>query len=547
MSSDVPSQWREVGRESADWYLTADVPVPDGEPGSHEWWRDYLLAEIDADRPALDLLDDYYRGKHRMAFATDRWREAFAGMLELLRDNWCRIVVDASTERLVVDGFRFGESTETDEDAARVWQRNGLDAEAVLAHETAIKLGTAYLVVGLDEDSRASIIVEDPRRARVAFDPARPRRRAAGVHTYVDENRSEWCHVWTPGAWSLYLRERRAPGAKESPARGWELVDRGAGPLEVPVIPLANSPVLGRRTGTSDLADVLPMQDAINKLTADMIVASEFAAFRQRWATGIEIPVQGDEEGEDGAAATDDPERAAFVAAVSRLWTVESADAKFGEFSPTDLDNYVKAVELLVQHVAAQTRTPPHYLMGRIVNASAEALHAAEAGLVSKVRRKHLTFGEGWEDAIRLALSLEGKDVDPENRGEVVWRDPETRTEGERVDALTKLKSLGIPREALWAMIPGATPETIRRWRQQAADEQAALADAIGTPGDQGDAGGIDVGNVALAAQQLGLAVERRAITTEEAREVLRRVGLGDILVGPGPPEPEPAPEPAPE
>jgi hypothetical protein len=51
--------------------------------------------------------------------------------------------------------------------------------------------------------------------------------------------------------------------------------------------------------GQSDLKKVIPLQNAINKLATDMIVASEYAGFRQRWATGIEIP---DRPG-DGAAA----------------------------------------------------------------------------------------------------------------------------------------------------------------------------------------------------------------------------------------------------
>jgi hypothetical protein len=35
---------------------------------------------------------------------------------------------------------------------------------------------------------------------------------------------------------------------------------------------------------------MVPLQDGVNKLITDMLVASEFAAFRQRWVTGIEIP-----------------------------------------------------------------------------------------------------------------------------------------------------------------------------------------------------------------------------------------------------------------
>ena len=52
-----------------------------------------------------------------------------------------------------------------------------------------------------------------------------------------------------------------------------------------------------------------------------------------------------------------------------------------------------------------------------------------------------------------------------DHRTEVMWRDPETRTEAERVDAITKLASVGVPQEALWARVPGVTPQMIERWR----------------------------------------------------------------------------------
>jgi len=48
--------------------------------------------------------------------------------------------------------------------------------------------------------------------------------------------------------------------------------------------------------GISDLADVIPIQDALNKALMDMLVAMEFGAFKQRWVTGIEYetdPVTG--------------------------------------------------------------------------------------------------------------------------------------------------------------------------------------------------------------------------------------------------------------
>jgi hypothetical protein len=43
---------------------------------------------------------------------------------------------------------------------------------------------------------------------------------------------------------------------------------------------------------------------------------------------------------------------------------------------------------MLVLHLAAQTRTPPHYLLAKMANLAGDALLVAERGLGFKVRRK---------------------------------------------------------------------------------------------------------------------------------------------------------------
>lgn len=96
----------------------------------------------------------------------------------------------------------------------------------------------------------------------------------------------------------------------------------------------------------SEIEDVLDIQDRINKTLIDRLMAQEFSAFRQRWATGYELP-------EDEHGQPVEP----FRSAVDRLWVAEDSAVKFGEFGATDLTPYLKAAEADVQHMAARTRT----------------------------------------------------------------------------------------------------------------------------------------------------------------------------------------------
>jgi len=427
-----------------------------------------LSAALAKRQQTLAHYDDYYGGKHHLAFATSKFREAFGTLFREFADNWCGIVVDASAERMQVEGFRFtGSDPERgDEKAWSIWQRCGLDAQSDMAHVESIKLGTSYLDVGPDPDGsgRALIQVVPAQQAIVLLDPAQPSRRLAGMRMWVDDDaQMERCIVYTPSDVVWYERDPNATSA------AWVRDSDGSGVNRlgvVPLIPMPNNPGLLDRQGRSDLANVIPMQDAVNKLVADMMVASEFAAFRQRWATGIEVPGIDPETGQKMTNG--------FIAAVDRVWASENDAAQFGTFDVSELNNYVTAIENLIQHLAAQTRTPPHYLTAGMGQwPSGESLKASETGLVSKVRRKMRVVGEAWEQAIRLAFQVEGDGERASDVGcEVIWRNPETRSQAETVDAATKLSTIGVPEVALWEYI-GATPQQIARWSQLKSEQPA--------------------------------------------------------------------------
>src|SRR4051794_32064989 len=108
-------------------------------------WLAILSARLDAQSEVVAGYEAYYDGEHPLSFATSKFKEAFGNLFAAFADNWCEIVVDAPVERLHVVGFRFGE--EADEDAWKIWQANTLDAESVIAHTEAGKVGSAFLLV----------------------------------------------------------------------------------------------------------------------------------------------------------------------------------------------------------------------------------------------------------------------------------------------------------------------------------------------------------------------------------------------------------------
>ena len=168
-----------------------------------------------------------------------------------------------------------------------MWQRCGMDAQSDMAHVEAIKLGNCYLDVGPDPDDagQALIQVVPAQQAIVLLDPAQPSRRIAGLRTWVDDEATmERAIVYTPDDIVWYERD------PNTQSRDWQVAEgTGKNTLGVvPLIPLANNPGLLDRQGRSDLANVIPLQDAVNKLVSDSDGSS--ARRSGSWATGDQVP-----------------------------------------------------------------------------------------------------------------------------------------------------------------------------------------------------------------------------------------------------------------
>jgi hypothetical protein len=117
--------------------------------------------------------------------------------------------------------------------------------------------------------------------------------------------------------------------------------------------------------------------------------------------------------------------------------------------------------------MAAVAQTPPHVLLGDLVNLSADALAAAEASTQRKIGEYETIFGESWEQVLRLAAAADGDTASAQDESsEVRWRDTEARSLAQTVDALGKMvQMLGVPAEAAWERIPGVTDQDVERWK----------------------------------------------------------------------------------
>jgi hypothetical protein len=162
---------------------------------------------------------------------------------------------------------------------------------------------------------------------------------------------------------------------------------------EVPVIEFPN------RTGTSEIANVVPLQDMLNVTLTNMAVASEYGAFRQRFVVSSNKEPAGGWRNSPGYVWHLQPE----VDIEGR-----PLPTQVGSLDESPPNTYISIVEMYLQHIASTTRTPQHMFFltskggSRGDAPSGESLRVAETGLVKKLQSLHRTWGLKWTRVARL-------------------------------------------------------------------------------------------------------------------------------------------------
>lgn len=248
--------------------------------------------------------------------------------------------------------------------------------------------------------------------------------------------------------------------------------------------PLAQNPIgaFNNRNQTcivaGEVAPLMTLQDQQDVASFALASAMWYSAFRQRWVVGW----------------TPEDRAAKMKSAASQLWTFDDDpdSVRLGEFSETSLDGFLRAREAVLKYGATLSQTPVHELIGELVNLSAEALAAAEAGRDRKIELAKTCLGESHE---QLSQTIgEYKGVEVPDTIEVVWKDTSARAFGALVDGLGKVaQMLNVPPQALWDRIPGVTRQDVVRWQQMAKEGDSIgqltsllNSQAAGTPAPAG-------------------------------------------------------------
>lgn len=399
-----------------------------------------LLQRLNEPAARYADLDRYYQGKQPLAFLSPEAKVALGNRFGIMSSNIPRLAVTALAERLRLTGFAGDAALWAD------WVRNDLDQTSGVAHREALLLGDSYVIVWADKLGRPQVTVESAKQVAVLTDPG-SRQVYAGIKRWEDTNLKTTEAV-------MYLRDRivrlRAD-QQGAVANGFKTIEEIPNPLGVvPVVNLRNTDRIVGDWGGSEIDDLKPLVDALNKSLADMMVTSEYVGRPRRWATGIELteePVLDD----DGNPVLDDDDQPVMrevnpIPEGHRAMISENNDAKFGQLQSADLGGYEASVRVILGQIMAVSTLPAHYVGVFTDNpASADALRAAEASLTARAEARQATFGRAWEQVARLMIAVrDGRDPGLIDDIRVQWADAATRSVAQEADAVVKLFQAGL-------------------------------------------------------------------------------------------------------
>jgi hypothetical protein len=391
-------------------------------------------------RADLDLLFSYVNGPQPLKYSTQRLTETFDNINTHFEINWTSVIVESVLDRIQLVGFNVEKQDEINQRLKDVFDRLHLDIEADKAHYASLATSQSYLIVWKDGNEIVAYF-NDPRLCHVFYEDANPRKKRYAAKWFNHTDGRQEITLYYTDRLEHWISVKQSTGTAIDKPSAFTLDKTEPNPFAViPVFELKSQ---------GEIFKVLTLQDAENKLFADMMVAAEFGAFVQRWVISQSDP-------------------GALRNAPNEIWWIPSGDGQgqqstVGQFSPTDLTNYLNAMDKIANSMAIITRTPKHYFMDTGANISGEALLAMESPLVKKVKKRQRDFGAQWQDVAAFIAQLEGVTVEP-SAIKVIW---------ERVESIQPLTEAQTRQAGVNTGIPLVTLLKREGWTQDEIDAMA--------------------------------------------------------------------------
>ena len=437
---------------------------------------------------------DYYDGRQPLVYSSDKLREVFNSLRARFTENWCAVVVDSLLDRVELKTPQLKatttQATVTGQDALEIlWEQAGIVDEEYNTHEDIAVTGEAFIIAWKNADGQIEAFHNDARVCMAQYATENPRTMRFAAKWWQGDDSKWYLNLYYPDRIEHWWTVREYSDLETPEARGfspWPELESEPNPYgKIPVFHFRSN----LRTPRSQLANATELQDAVNKLLADMMIAAEFGAFPQRYV----ISQAGIKGLRNNPNAIWD-----LVAGESGMQATEA-----GQFDAAPLSNYLDAINKLSADIGIITRTPRYYFFAQGGDPSGEALIVMESPLAKKTERWQATLLPVWRDLASFLMTLAGQPT-PSGDIAVTYEPAATRqplTEGNvrklAIDAgmplrtylrreenwtVQELAQLQLDKQAENALIPGAGGSAEAMMAEAVRELRGSLASMGGTP-----------------------------------------------------------------
>lgn len=355
-----------------------------------------------------DLYMDYYQGDQPLIYSRDKLRDIFKNLDANFTENWCAVVIDSELDRIQLQRITVAENDAATNKLDDILKSSRLLIESKAVHKTAIVTGEAYVIAWKDEAvegqiSKPEAYYNDPRNTHIFYYADKPHVKRFACKWWLGDDQYRYLTLYYSDRLEYYRSSRKIKSNETVSVetypktflpyseKGQAVVDN---PYDIPVFHFRRD----QERIISELKNIVPIQDAINKLNADEMIAAEFGAFPQRWTIS---------QGDPGVLLT----------GPGKIWNIPAGEGdgqstSVGQFPATDLTNYINAIEKKTTAIAIISRTPKHYFYAQGGAPSGEALIALEAPLNKKTQSHIDGFIPTWSEVAAFMLRLDGVEVD---------------------------------------------------------------------------------------------------------------------------------------
>ncbi len=422
-------------------------------------------AEMQARGDLVSLFRQYYDGDHRLKLTPEMkaMMQIADDKLDRYNDNYCEMVVNAMADRLTVDRMQVKGMTEsTDKDAvdpAQAWtddllNANRFDALQLDVREAALRDGETFVMLEYNDtlgqmqlfhnlawDGECGVMVVYDRQQKNIL---------AGAKVWYDGDLTR-VNLYYPNSTERYTAEE---GATEltlmAEADGFRNPEDTTRNGKVPGVPIVR--FSRKKKATSELKNVIPLQDSLNRTLVSMVMSAELTAFSVMFAVGWKPPQKitpgmiyhamlTDVNG-NTIVPQDEDQAKALVAMLNAF--------KLSRIEGGDLSQLIKQGDWIINQIEKITSTPVDLGGG---GQSGEALKQLDVRLQGKIEGAQVTFGNSYEDMVKLAAwqqSIFGSKMPPEIKSvNAQWKNAEMRNNADVLALFKLLNDAGYEEEAL--------------------------------------------------------------------------------------------------